>query len=236
MTGALTGQRAIVVGGAGGIGAAAAAVFAQAGAQVTLAGRSRINLEAASASIGGQVAVFDMTDPAAVEAYFAGEEAFDHVVVAAAATRSGSVEALPLDAARASMESKFWGAYHVAKAAKIKRNGSLTFVSGYLANRPNQAAVLQGAINAGIEGLARGLALERAPVRVNTVSPGLVDTPLWGAMADADRSEMFARTAARLPVGRVGAPIDIANAIYFLATNSFATGSTLLVDGGATIA
>jgi NAD(P)-dependent dehydrogenase (short-subunit alcohol dehydrogenase family) len=96
--------------------------------------------------------------------------------------------------------------------------------------------VLQGAINAALEALARGLALERAPVRVNTVSPGLIDTPLWGGMQAADRDAMFARTATRLPARRVGRPEDIAQAILFLATNPFATGTTLTVDGGGTIA
>jgi NAD(P)-dependent dehydrogenase (short-subunit alcohol dehydrogenase family) len=96
--------------------------------------------------------------------------------------------------------------------------------------------VLQGAINAALEALARGLALERAPVRVNTVSPGLVDTPLYAAMSDADRQAMFDKAAARLPARRVGQPEDIASAILFVATNPFATGSTVTVDGGGTIA
>jgi NAD(P)-dependent dehydrogenase (short-subunit alcohol dehydrogenase family) len=96
--------------------------------------------------------------------------------------------------------------------------------------------VLQGSINAALEALARGLALERAPIRVNTVSPGLIDTPLWAGMPVADREGMFARTAERLPARRVGRPEDIAQAILFLATNPFATGTTLTVDGGGTIA
>ena len=96
--------------------------------------------------------------------------------------------------------------------------------------------MLQGAINAALEALARGLALERAPVRVNTVSPGLIDTPLYAGMAAADQDAMFAKAAGRLPVGRVGKPEDIAQAILFVATNPFATGSTVTVDGGGTIA
>ncbi|WP_237479198.1 SDR family oxidoreductase [Lichenibacterium dinghuense] len=230
----LTGRRVLVVGAGGGIGGAAAALFARAGARVVAAGRPGPKLDAAAA--GGEAAALDFLDAAGVERFFAGREPFDHVVVAAAATKSGSVAALPLDAARASMDGKFWGAYHVARAAKVVDGGSITVVSGFLSRRPSAGAVLQGAINAALEALARGLALERAPVRVNAVSPGLIDTPLWGGMPEADRAAMFARTAERLPARRVGRPEDIARAIVFVATNPFVTGTTVTVDGGGTIA
>jgi NAD(P)-dependent dehydrogenase (short-subunit alcohol dehydrogenase family) len=108
------------------------------------------------------------------------------------------------------MESKFWGAYRVARAARVRDGGSITFVFGFLSHRPSPTAVLQRAINAALEGLARGLALERARVRVNTVSPGVIDTPLYASLAEADRRAMFEQAAARLPVRRVGQPQDIA--------------------------
>ncbi len=106
-----------------------------------------------------------------------GRGPFEHVVVAASSTKTGSVASLALVDAKAAMDSKFWGAYRVSRFAKIKEGGSLTFVSGFLARRPSAASVLQGAINAALESLARGLALEREPTRVNAVSPGLIDTP-----------------------------------------------------------
>lgn len=232
----LKGRRVLVVGAAGGIGQATAAAFANAGAVVVAAGRPGAKLDAAASDAGAEPMALDFTDNVAVEAFFAEHEAFDHVVVAAAATRTGSVESLSLEDAQASMNSKFFGAYRIAKAARIVDGGSLTFVSGFLSTRPSAASVLQGAINAALEALARGLALERAPVRVNTVSPGLVDTPLHAKMPDADRNAMFERTAARLPARRVGRPEDIAQAILFVATNPFVTGSTVTVDGGGTIA
>lgn len=232
----LKGRRVLVVGAAGGIGQATAAAFANAGAVVVAAGRPGAKLDAAASKAGAEPMALDFTDDAAVEAFFAEQEAFDHVVVAAAATRTGSVESLSLEDAQASMNSKFFGAYRIAKAARIVDGGSLTFVSGFLSTRPNAASVLQGAINAALEALGRGLALERSPVRVNTVSPGLVDTPLHAKMPDADRNAMFERTAVRLPARRVGRPEDIAQAILFVATNPFVTGSTITVDGGGTIA
>ncbi|WP_407518616.1 SDR family oxidoreductase [Methylobacterium oryzisoli] len=231
-------KRFLVVGGSSGIGLATATAAARAGAAVTVASRSQQKLAAALPRIGGEAgaAVLDAQDDAAVERFFAEQAPWDHVVVSAAQTARGPVRGLALAEARAAMESKFWGAYHVARAARIVPGGSLTFVSGYMAERPQASAVLQGAINAALESLARGLALELAPVRVNTVSPGLIETPLWSRMPEADRAALFASAAERLPARRIGQPEDIANAILFLATTPFATGSTVRVDGGGVIA
>jgi NAD(P)-dependent dehydrogenase (short-subunit alcohol dehydrogenase family) len=134
------------------------------------------------------------------------------------------------------MNSKFWGAYRVARLVDIAPGGSLTFVSGFLSVRPSGGSVLQGAINAALEALARGLALELAPVRVNTVSPGLIATPLWNKLDEQARQTMYDNAAARLPARRVGQAEDVANAALYLATTPFATGSTVLVDGGGAIA
>ena len=220
MTTPLNGQRVLVVGASGGIGRATADAFEKSGASVSRPVQSAL----------------DITDHASVEAFFTAQDAFDHVVVAAAKTKTGPVATLALDDAQAAMNSKFFGAYRVARAAKVRDGGSITFVSGFLSQRPSASSVLQGAINAALEALARGLALERAPVRVNTVSPGLVDTPLYAGMGDAEQQAMFDKAAVRLPARRVGQPEDIAGAIIFVATNPYATGSTVTVDGGGTIA
>ena len=235
MTLSLKDKRVLVVGAAGGIGAATAEAFASAGASVFAAGRPGPKLEALAARIAAEPVALDILDNTAIEAFFGEAQPFDHVVIAAAATKSGAVGGLSLKDARASMESKFWGAYRIARAVKVADGGSITFISGFLSQRPSVSSVLQGAINAALEALGRGLALERAPVRVNTVSPGLIDTPLWGGMDKAGREAMFARTAERLPARRIGQPENIAQAILFVATNPFATGTTVTVDGGATI-
>lgn len=230
------GQSVAIFGASSGIGAATAISFAQAGADVVCISRGSDQLKDIAGAIGGRAIALDTRDADGVADFFAHHPAFDHVVVSAARTRGGPVASLPLEDARASMESKFWGAYNVGRGARISSGGSLTFVSGFLSVRPSASAVLQGAINAAIEALARGLALELAPVRVNTVSPGLVDTPAYAAMSDEDREAMFARAAGRLPAGRVGRPEDIARAVLFLAANTYATGSTVRVDGGGAIA
>ncbi|RYZ07877.1 MAG: SDR family oxidoreductase, partial [Comamonadaceae bacterium] len=154
--------------------------------------------------------------------------------LAGSATNVGPVRTLPLPDAQAAMQNKFWGAYHVGRSARLNPGGSLTFVSGVYSQRPVAQAVLQGAINAAVESLARGLALELAPgkVRVNTVSPSTTATPLWDRLGPDGRQAKFDGMAARLPVGCVAEPDDIAQAILLVATNRFMTGATVLVDGG----
>jgi NAD(P)-dependent dehydrogenase (short-subunit alcohol dehydrogenase family) len=234
----LNNKRFLVIGGSSGIGLALASTAAKAGATVTIASRSQSKLDAALATIGdtARAVTLDTGDEAAVARFFADEAPWDHIVVPAAQTPSGPVRTLGLADAKSAMESKFWGAYRVARAAKINDSGSLTLVSGFLSVRPSASSVLQGAINAAIEALAAGLALELAPIRVNAVSPGLIETPLWSKLADDKRDAMFASAAQRLPARRIGQPDDIANAVMFLAVTPFATGSTVRVDGGGAIA
>ncbi|WP_414695353.1 SDR family oxidoreductase [Paraburkholderia sp.] len=232
------GQRVLVVGGSSGIGAAAAAAFAARGAKVVIASRSADKLAAAAREIGTPVETLtlDITNDDNVQRVLESAGEFDHVVISAAQTPSGPVRGLELADAYRAMDSKFWGAYRVARAARIRPGGSLTLVSGFLSVRPSKSSVLQGAINAALESLGRGLALELSPVRVNTVSPGLIATPLWSKLDVGAREAMYEGAAARLPARRVGQPEDVANAIVYLAATPYATGSTVLVDGGGAIA
>lgn len=239
MTGSFSEQKVLIVGGSSGIGEATAKAFAKAGAVVTIVSRNQLKLDSAASRIGHSVktAILDTTDDAAVEAYFTTSDIFDHVLISAAQTSGGPVHKLPLSDAYQAMNSKFWGAYRVARAVQISKGGSLTFVSGFLSIRP-AAPVLQGAINAALEALGRGLALELAPqnIRVNTVSPGLIATPQWDKLEASARQAMYDKAVATLPARVVGQPEDIANAALYLASNPYVTGTTILVDGGGAIA
>ncbi|TBW35497.1 SDR family oxidoreductase [Siculibacillus lacustris] len=230
-------RRILVVGGSSGIGLGVAHAARALGAAVTIASRDEEKIAAAVAAIGGGARGFalDTRDEAAVAERLAAET-WDDVVVSAAATRAAAVRELPLADAYASMNSKFWGAYRIARAARIRDGGSLTFVTGYLAVRPKKGAAIQGAINAALEALARGLALEFAPVRVNAVSPGFVDTPLWGAKSPAEHAALVERIAAGLPAGIAGRPEHVALQIVAGIANPYLTGSVTYVDGGGTIA
>lgn len=232
----LDGQDVLVLGGSSGIGLGVAQAALAAGANLCIAARNPARLAAALESLpGARSVVLDTADEAGLAAFLA-EPVWDHVVISAAQTRTGGVRSLTLEEARAAMESKFWGAYRTARAAKIRPTGSLTLIAGGLAHRPSARAVLQGAINAALESLGRGLALELAPTRVNTISPGLIDTPMLARLGEEVRTERLREAASHLPVGRAGTAEDVAQAALMLMTNGFATGMTLLLDGGARIA
>ncbi len=180
----LKNKQMLIVGGSSGIGLATAKAAVAAGAVVTIASRDEAGLAAALKELGPSVAsaTVDLTDNAIVVSLFEQRGSFDHMVVTAASTKTGPVRSLDLEDAYASMDSKFWGAYRLAKAAKLNEGGSITLISGFLSHRPSPKAVLQGAINAALESLVRGLALEFAPLRVNAVSQGLIDTTLYAKM------------------------------------------------------
>ncbi|GKT33619.1 Short-chain dehydrogenase/reductase SDR like protein, partial [Aduncisulcus paluster] len=151
----------LILGGSSGIGFGVAQAVKAAGARVTIASRSQDKVDAAAEKLGAKGVTLDTGDAEALEAFFA-ERAFDHVFCSAASTKVAAVRELPLEDAYASFQSKFWGAYRVARAANIRVGGSLTLISGFLSVRPKAGAAIQGAINAGLEGLTRGLALELA--------------------------------------------------------------------------
>jgi NAD(P)-dependent dehydrogenase (short-subunit alcohol dehydrogenase family) len=231
----LAGKTVVVVGGSSGIGLATAELAKAEGADVVIASRNKDRLAAAAEKIGVRPMVVDVTDDASVAALFKACGTVDHVVVTAAQLRSGPFKSVSMDDVRATMEGKFWGAWRVARAAEIRAGGSLTLVSGFLSIRPRPNSAIVGAANGAIESLARSLALDLAPVRVNAVSPGIIDTPIRAAMPEAARQDLLARTAAALPVGRVGTGEDIARQILAFMTIGFMTGSVVYLDGGALV-
>jgi NAD(P)-dependent dehydrogenase (short-subunit alcohol dehydrogenase family) len=227
----LAGKKVVVVGGSSGIGLATAELAKREGADVIVASRNVDRLDAVAAKLN---AIAIPADESIVN-LFRRCGPVDHVVVTAAQLRSGPFKTVSMDDVRATMEGKFWGAWRVARSAEIRPGGSLTLVSGYLSIRPRPNSAIVGAANGAIESLARSLALELAPVRVNAVSPGIIDTPIRAAMPEEARRDMLAKTAASLPVGRVGVGDDIARQILAFMTIGFATGSIVYIDGGALI-
>ncbi|MDE1146557.1 MAG: SDR family oxidoreductase [Azospirillaceae bacterium] len=237
----LTDKHVLVIGGTSGIGLATAQAAATLGARVTVASRNADRVVAVAADIGRgtEGRPLDILDDGAVAAFFQAGRTYDHIVVSAARTSRGPVAEMPLADAYASLNSKFWGAYRVARAAAmadaINPGGSLTLVSGYLAIRPKKGAALQAAINAALEALAKGLALELAPVRVNAVSPGFVDTPLWGDAPAEEKAARLAAVAKGLPAGLAGQGDHIATQIIAGMVNPYLSGSVTYVDGGGAL-
>jgi NAD(P)-dependent dehydrogenase (short-subunit alcohol dehydrogenase family) len=231
----LAGKKVVVVGGSSGIGLATAELAKSEGAEVVIASRNAERLKAAAEKLGVAAIPTDVTSDESVAGLFKNLGPVDHVVVTAAQLRTGPFKTVSMDDVRATMDSKFWGAWRVARAANIRAGGSLTLVTGYLSVRPRPGAAIVGAVNGALESLTRGLALELAPVRVNAVSPGTIDTPIRSSMPEAARRDMLTKTAAALPVGRVGEGDDIAKQILTFMTVGFATGSVVYIDGGALV-
>ena len=234
----LEAQSVVIIGGSSGMGLAIAKEAVDAGADVTIAGRSQAKLDQARQAIAGDVATctVDLSDEQSVKRLFSQIGSLDHFVVTGSSVKTGPLRELPLADARASMDNKFWGQYLAARYAQIRPKGSITLFSGILSRRPSAGLAGLAAINAAVEALGRALAVELAPIRVNVVSPGLTDTPAYAGMPDDARRGMFAAAAKRLLVGRIGRPEDIASLVLELMCNSFMTGVVVDVDGGGLLA
>lgn len=234
----LHGATVIITGGSSGIGLATAEMACDAGAaRLVLIGRSREKLEAASARLGRTVSYrpVDVTDEGAVATTFASLGQIDHLVTAAAGTYRGKIVETDTVAAKALFESKYWGQHHCLKHAgpRISRTGSVTLFSGWISRKPMIGTGTLAAIDAAIEALARVASLELAPVRVNAVVPGMIDTPLWRTRLTADEQRShFEKVGKSLPAGRAGTAEDVAQAVLFLMVNGFTTGAVLDIDGG----
>jgi NAD(P)-dependent dehydrogenase (short-subunit alcohol dehydrogenase family) len=235
------GQRVIVVGASAGIGEATARRFAEDGASVVITGRSKERLDAAAARIGRPVEVreLDATDGEAVRSFFAAGATIDHLVLAASpgAVGAGPFAGITPDALRQAFDGKLFAFVSVLQAALpvLRADGSVTMISAVSARVAYPGSAGLAAVNGAVEALVRPLAVELAPLRINAVSPGVIDTQWWHGMPQEQRQAFFAAAAAASPAGRVGAPEDVADAVLYLSGAGFVTGTVLEVAGGATL-
>ncbi len=225
-------QTVVVIGGLSGIGRAVAERAAAQGARVIAVGR-RAAPEGWPQEI--ETASVDITDDAAVERFFRELGALDHLVVTSGPViGSAKLAELDINAAKQAYDVKVFGQMRAAKHAAryIAKTGSITLTSGLLARKAVPGALVKATMNAAVENMGKTLAKELAPVRVNVVSPGMVETGMWGEMPEAERKVMAVRAGSGLPVGRVGQTDDLAQAYWLLMTNGFMTGAVVDVDGG----
>ena len=235
----LANKTVVVIGGSSGIGLATAKAAANEGARVVVTGRSLDKLKAAEAEIGHGVRAvsLDSNDEAGTRKLFQELGHVDHLYVSAATVTFGAWLKSEVSALHPSMDTRFWGSLYAARyaSAKMPSDGSITFTSGTSAWRPLAGGSVGSASCGAIEAFGRSLAVELSPIRVNTIQPGLIDTPLIDS-ALGERATMIKEAEAkRLPVKRIGRGEDIAEAVLFLMKNGFTTGITLTVDGGRTL-
>lgn len=235
MSGPLQGQLVLVVGRGGGIARAVAVAARDAGARVVAAGRNRETLADVYAGEPDITAdTVDLTDEASIAALGTKLGKIDHVVSTASARARGRLADLGRDAVRLSFDTKVIGPLMLAKhlAPRMREGGSFTLFSGVAAVKITAGTLGVAITNGAADVLARSLALEMAPVRVNAISPGVVDTGAWDALGEEGKEGYFTEMKARNPARRIGTPNDIANAVLFAMTSDFLTGETLHIDGG----
>jgi len=233
-------KRVVVVGGSSGIGLAVAQLAAAQGAKVVIVSSNAERVQKAAESIGpeAQGQAVDVSDERAIATFFAKLGSFDHLVFTAGdSLQLQELASTDLQQARRAFELRYWAALAAVKygSPHIRKEGSIVLTTGIAGQRPRKGWVLAASVCGTIEALTRALAIELAPIRVNAVSPGLVRTNLWQNMSAKEREERYESVGKSLPVGRVGEASDIAQAYLFLMQEGFATGQTVVVDGGAVL-
>jgi NAD(P)-dependent dehydrogenase (short-subunit alcohol dehydrogenase family) len=233
---ALAGQTGVVLGGSAGIGLETARAARDAGAEVVLAARNAQRLEAAAQEVGARSsAAFDAADPEALQRFFADlPTPVDHVMVTAGRPYYGPIADMDFAAARRSLDDHFWLAIQVARLAvtAVRPGGTLVFMGGTGGRHTDIGLSVISAMTAAMPALVANLALEIAPVRVNLIAAGFVDTPLSAQLLADGLDERRAQLREGLPIRRVVQPQDVAALALHLMTNDALTGATYDIDGG----
>ncbi|KQU07217.1 short-chain dehydrogenase [Rhodococcus sp. Leaf7] len=231
----LQNTRILLVGGSSGIARRIAEDALAAGAEVVLGGRRPETLADTVAELGpGASAVhLDLDDESSIAGAATTLGPLDHVVSLAANHANGPITGLDRADVEGAFAAKVIGPILLAKhfAPVLREGGSFVFFSGVAAWKPAPGLAVMATTNGAAAFLVEALAVELAPLRVNAVSPGIVDSGAWDGMGD-DKQAMFDATAAKNPARRVGRPDDVSAAVLLALTNGFVTGTTLHVDGG----
>jgi len=232
----LAGQKVVVIGGSSGIGLETARQARSEGADVIVAGRDPERLERAARELGAlSSAAFDATDFARLDRFFEGlPTPIDHVLVTGPGPYYGTLAEFDIDKARRDVESHLFLPIEVARLAakKVRPGGTLLFMTGTGGRHTAPGMALIGALSAAMPALTKDLALELAPVRVNLIAAGFVDSPLSASLLGDQLEARREHLRKTLPIGRVVGPADIAALAVHLMTNTAVTGATYDIDGG----
>ncbi len=231
----LLGQTLVVIGGSAGIGLETARRARAEGAKLILTGRNPERLQRAASELDAlSTAAFDATDPALLERFFRDLPTIDHVMVTAGRPYYGRLIDMDFTQVRSLLGSHLLLALHVARNAanKVRPGGTLLFMGGTEGRRPAIGLSITSAVTAALPALTASLALEIAPVRVNLIAAGFVDTPLSAELLGDELENRRNQLRATLPIRRVVGPADVAALAVHIMTNTALTGATYDVDGG----
>ena len=240
MQGLLEGQKVVIVGGTSGMGYGAAQEAIKHGAEVIIVGTTMEKINIAVSALGekSQGLLANILEESSLESLADQLETIDHIFITASPGGTNRLADLDFDIKKSYLYGKVWSSLMTVKMLlpKINKQGSVTFLTGGFALKPDGNATMVTGAYAALEGLTRALALELAPIRVNNIRPGMIDSPLWNFMDEDQREQLFKVEAAKNPLGKIGTIGDIGHAAVFLMINQYINGETLDVSGGRNLA
>lgn len=232
----LENKNILIIGGASGMGFSTAKLAETLGAKVFIAGHNHEkNSKALSElSSNAESRYVDVVNSHSITELFDSIESIDHLFITAAPGGTGDFKNAPLEIKETYIFGKFWSLYMITKLGidKIAKNGSVTFITGGFTTKPTKGTVLVSAAFHAVEGFAKALTVELAPMRFNVIRPGFIDSGFWDFMEASDRKELFDNTKKTIAVGRLGESEDIAQTAVSIMINSFINGQVIEVNGG----
>lgn len=236
----LSGKRIVILGGSSGLGFATAKAAANEGARVVVVSSTQKRIDEALKQLPGtnEGYAVDLSKEQNIKDFFDNIGTFDHLLYTAGENiRLAKVADIDISEAREYFTLRYWGAFTALKygATHINKGGSICLTSGIASLRPGAGWSLGSSICAAMEGLCRAMAVELAPIRVNVVLPGVIKTNLWDTIPEKEREDFYSSVGNSLLLKRVGQADEIAAAYIFLMKQTFATGQTLVVDGGGVL-
>lgn len=236
----LENKKVVILGGSSGLGLATAQAAAEDGAEVIIVSSNQKRIDKALESLPknskGLAVSLDREEN--IKSLFNKIGNFDHLVYTAGENISMSmIDDTEIEKGKDFFTIRFWGAFAAIKYGKVYINegGSINLMSGNFGQRPAAGYSLGATICGAMDAFTRAMAVELAPIRVNNIAAGIIDTNLWGNLDKADRDVFFSHLGNTLLLKRVGQPEDIARAFVYLMKQTYTTGQSLIIDGGAVL-
>jgi NAD(P)-dependent dehydrogenase (short-subunit alcohol dehydrogenase family) len=236
----LTGKKVIILGGSSGLGLATAKAAADEGANVIIVSSNQNRIDDALMQLPEHCAGYrvDLSREENIKSFFDQTGSFDHLVYTAGENIVMSmVDDTVIEQAKDFFNVRFWGAFAAIKYGKASINpgGSITLMSGSFGQRPSKGYSLGATLCGTLNAFTRAMAVELAPIRVNNIAAGIIKTNLWNDLDENDRNNFYQHLESTLLLKRVGEAEDIAQAFVYLMKQTYTTGQSLLIDGGAVL-